>query len=82
MPRPRECVRLVDHREADRDEREDLASIRSRQDSGELAGNLDPAAALLAVMGMVAAPVALPGMVPRRRYSPAALRDRNDAEGL
>jgi TetR/AcrR family transcriptional regulator len=44
---------------------QDLTSMRNRQDRGELAGDLDPAAVLLAVMGMVAAPVALPGMVRR-----------------
>lgn len=44
-------------------ERQDLTSMRNRQDRGELAGDLDPAAVLLAVMGLVAAPVALPDMV-------------------
>jgi TetR/AcrR family transcriptional regulator len=42
---------------------DDLASMRARSARGELADDLDPAAVLLAVMGMVAAPVALPGMV-------------------
>jgi len=42
---------------------EDLTSIRARQAAGELAEDLDPAAVLLAIMGMVVAPVALPQMV-------------------
>jgi AcrR family transcriptional regulator len=45
------------------DERQDLTSMADRRSRGELADDLDPAAVLLAVMGMVAAPVALPGMV-------------------
>jgi len=40
----------------------DLTSMRDRRSRGELADNLDPAAVLLAVIGMVAAPVALPDM--------------------
>ena len=35
----------------------------SRRARGELADDLDPAAVLLAVMGLVAAPVAMPDMV-------------------
>jgi AcrR family transcriptional regulator len=41
----------------------DLTSMRNRRSRGELADDLDPAAVLLAVMGMVAAPAALPDMV-------------------
>jgi TetR/AcrR family transcriptional regulator len=44
-------------------EREDLTSMTTRRARGELADDLDPGAVLLAVMGLVAAPVALPGMV-------------------
>ncbi len=40
----------------------DLTSMRDRRNRGELADDLDPAAVLLAVIGMVAAPVALPDM--------------------
>jgi len=42
---------------------QELTSIRRRQAAGELADDLDPAAVLLAVIGMVAAPVAMPQMV-------------------
>jgi TetR/AcrR family transcriptional regulator len=45
--------------------RTDLTSMRDRRVRGELADDLDPGAVLLAVMGMVAAPVALPDMVGR-----------------
>ncbi|MGV9675002.1 MarR family transcriptional regulator [Nocardia sp. NPDC003482] len=41
----------------------DLATTRARQDRGEVAADLDPAAFQLAVIGMVAAPVLLPDMV-------------------
>jgi TetR/AcrR family transcriptional regulator len=47
------------------DDREDLTSMCDRRARGELADDLDPAAVLLAVMGLVAAPVALPGLVRR-----------------
>jgi TetR/AcrR family transcriptional regulator len=40
----------------------DLTSMRNRRSRGELADDLDPAAVLLAVIGMVTAPVALPDM--------------------
>ena len=42
------------------DHQEALEDLRRRQAQGELAGDLDPAAVLLATMAMVAAPVALP----------------------
>lgn len=45
--------------------REDLSSMRRRQDRGELDENLDTGCVLLAIMGMVAAPVAMPHMVQR-----------------
>jgi AcrR family transcriptional regulator len=44
-------------------EREDLTGMANRRARGELADDLDPAAVLLAIMGMIAAPVALPDMV-------------------
>jgi TetR/AcrR family transcriptional regulator len=42
---------------------QDLASMQHRQARGELAPDLDPACVLLAVLALVAAPVALPHMV-------------------
>jgi TetR/AcrR family transcriptional regulator len=42
---------------------QDLTSMRGRQARGELAPDLDPACLSLALVGMVAAPVALPHMV-------------------
>ncbi len=36
---------------------EDLSSLRRRQDSGELAADLDPATIRLALLGMIAAPI-------------------------
>ena len=44
-------------------ERQDLTSMGHRRARGELADDLDPAAVLLVVMGMVAAPLALPDLV-------------------
>ncbi|WP_243717128.1 TetR/AcrR family transcriptional regulator [Actinomadura darangshiensis] len=46
-------------------EREDLSDLERRQAAGELAGDLDPAAVMLAMMAMVAAPVAMPLAVRR-----------------
>ncbi|MGO4756057.1 TetR/AcrR family transcriptional regulator, partial [Streptomyces sp. 2MCAF27] len=42
---------------------EDLSGLRRRQADGELADDLDPAAALLLFISMVSAPVALPHLV-------------------
>lgn len=42
---------------------EDLSGLRRRQAVGELAEDLDPAAAMLLFMSLVSAPVALPHMV-------------------
>jgi hypothetical protein len=36
---------------------DDLADLRRRQETGELAADLDPRSVLLAITGMVAAPV-------------------------
>jgi AcrR family transcriptional regulator len=46
-------------------ERQDLSGMRRRQAEGELAAGLDPGYVLLALMGLVAAPVAMPHMVKR-----------------
>lgn len=46
-------------------DREDLSDLRRRQAEGELADDLDPAAVMLAVMAMVAAPVTMPLAVRR-----------------
>jgi len=45
------------------DGREGFSSMADRRARGELADDLDPASVLLALMGVVAAPVALPNMV-------------------
>ncbi|KAK1179845.1 TetR family transcriptional regulator [Streptomyces sp. NBS 14/10] len=42
---------------------EDLSGLRRRQADGELADDLDPAAALLLFISMVSAPIALPHLV-------------------
>lgn len=44
-------------------DREILSRARSRQDSGELAEDLDPAAVMLLMLGAVAIPVAMPQVV-------------------
>lgn len=44
---------------------EDLAPMRRRQEAGELAGELDPAVALLLFMSAVSAPVTMPHAVRR-----------------
>jgi len=44
-------------------DREDLSSLRRRQDAGELASDLDLAAVRLLLVGAVAAPVAMPQLV-------------------
>jgi AcrR family transcriptional regulator len=44
-------------------ERQDLSSMRRRQARGELAPDLDPGAVLLALMGAIMAPIAIPHMV-------------------
>ncbi|WUI01007.1 TetR family transcriptional regulator [Spirillospora sp. NBC_00431] len=46
-------------------DREDLSDLERRQAAGELAGDLDPAAVMLAMMAMVAAPVTMPLAVRR-----------------
>ncbi|HEX9356923.1 MAG TPA: TetR/AcrR family transcriptional regulator [Streptosporangiaceae bacterium] len=46
--------------DAGRGRQGDVDGVTRRQGSGEVAGDLDPAAVLLAGMGMVAAPVAMP----------------------
>ncbi|WP_065963296.1 TetR/AcrR family transcriptional regulator [Streptomyces sparsogenes] len=43
--------------------REDLSALRRRQEDGELAEDLDPAAAMLLFISLVSAPVALPHAV-------------------
>ena len=45
---------------AGRGRQEDVDRVSGRQGDGEVAADLDPAAVLLAGMGMVAAPVAMP----------------------
>jgi TetR/AcrR family transcriptional regulator len=44
----------------DRSRQPDLNQVRARQATGEVAEDLDPAAVLLAGMGMIAAPLAMP----------------------
>ena len=44
----------------DRSRQPDLDQVRARQAAGEVADGLDPAAVLLAGMGMIAAPLAMP----------------------
>jgi len=44
----------------DRTRQPDLDQVRARQAAGEVADGLDPAAVLLAGMGMIAAPLAMP----------------------
>ena len=44
----------------DRSRQPDLDQVRARQAAGEVADDLDPAAVLLAGMGMIAAPLAMP----------------------
>ena len=44
----------------DRSRQPDLDRVRARQAAGEVAADLDPAAVLLAGMGMIAAPLAMP----------------------
>ncbi len=44
----------------DRSRQPDLDQVQARQAAGEVAGDLDPAAVLLAGMGMIAAPLAMP----------------------
>jgi TetR/AcrR family transcriptional regulator len=44
----------------DRRRQSDLDQVRARQAAGEVADGLDPAAVLLAGMGMIAAPLAMP----------------------
>jgi len=44
----------------DRSREADLGQVRARQAAGEVAEGLDPAAVLLAGMGMIAAPLAMP----------------------
>jgi AcrR family transcriptional regulator len=45
---------------ANRSRQPDLDRVRARQTAGEVATDLDPAAVLLAGMGMIAAPLAMP----------------------
>ncbi|MGK5558109.1 TetR family transcriptional regulator [Actinomadura kijaniata] len=45
--------------------REDLSDLERRQAAGQIAADLDPAAVLLALMAMVAAPTLMPGAVVR-----------------
>jgi TetR/AcrR family transcriptional regulator len=47
------------------DNTEELASMRRRQDQGELAADLDPATMRLVLLGAIAAPIVLPHMVRR-----------------
>jgi AcrR family transcriptional regulator len=47
----------------DRTRQHDLDQVARRQAAGEVAENLDPAAVLLAGMGMIAAPVVMPQVV-------------------
>ncbi|MGH3241871.1 MAG: TetR/AcrR family transcriptional regulator [Spirillospora sp.] len=46
-------------------DREDLSDLERRRAAGELAGDLDPAAVMLAMMAMVSAPVTMPLAVRR-----------------
>lgn len=43
--------------------RQDLSGMRQRQADGELAAELDPGCVLLALMGAISAPIAMPQMV-------------------
>jgi TetR/AcrR family transcriptional regulator len=55
-------ARLADDSAAggDRSRQPDLDRVRARQAAGEVGADLDPAAVLLAGLGMIAAPLALP----------------------
>lgn len=46
-------------------ERQDLSGMRRRQGAGQIAADLDPGCVLLAMMGAIAAPIAMPQMVER-----------------
>ena len=46
-------------------ERQDLSGMRRRQTAGQIAADLDPGCVLLAMMGAIAAPIAMPQMVKR-----------------
>ncbi len=46
-------------------DRQDLSGMRRRQSAGELGSDLDPGCVLLATMGAIAAPIAMPQMVKR-----------------
>jgi len=46
-------------------ERQDISGMRRRQSAGQIAAELDPGCVLLALMGAIAAPIAMPQMVKR-----------------